>query len=36
MQVHMRDEGTRDDPTPIVLIHGTSASLHTWDDWVAA
>jgi pimeloyl-ACP methyl ester carboxylesterase len=36
MQVHVRDEGPRDDPTPIVLIHGTSASLHTWDDWVAA
>jgi pimeloyl-ACP methyl ester carboxylesterase len=36
MQVHLRDEGPRDDPTPIVLIHGTSASLHTWDGWVAA
>lgn len=36
MQVHIRDEGPRDDPTPIVLIHGTSASLHTWDGWVAA
>ena len=36
MQVHVRDEGPRDDPTPIVLIHGTSASLHTWDGWVAA
>jgi pimeloyl-ACP methyl ester carboxylesterase len=33
MQVHLRDEGPRDDPTPIVLIHGTSASLHTWDGW---
>jgi pimeloyl-ACP methyl ester carboxylesterase len=33
MQVHMRDEGVRDDPLPIVLIHGTSASLHTWDGW---
>ena len=34
MQVHMRDEGVRDDPLPIVLLHGTSASLHTWDGWV--
>jgi pimeloyl-ACP methyl ester carboxylesterase len=36
MQVHVRDEGPRNDPTPILLIHGTSASLHTWDGWVAA
>ena len=34
MQVHVRDEGPRDDPMPIVLLHGTSASLHTWDGWV--
>jgi pimeloyl-ACP methyl ester carboxylesterase len=33
MQVHLRDEGPRDDATPIVLLHGTSASLHTWDGW---
>ena len=36
LQVHVRDEGPRDDPMPIVLIHGTSASLHTWEGWVAA
>lgn len=36
MQVHLRDEGPRDDPLPIVLLHGTSASLHTWDGWVAS
>lgn len=36
MQVHLRDEGPRDDAHPIVLIHGTSASLHTWDGWVDA
>ncbi len=36
MQVHIRDEGPRDDPTPLVLLHGTSASLHTWDGWVQA
>ncbi|MDP3222356.1 MAG: alpha/beta hydrolase [Rubrivivax sp.] len=32
--VHLRDEGPRDDPLPIVLVHGTSASLHTWEGWV--
>ena len=31
--VHLRDEGPRGDPVPIVLLHGTSASLHTWDGW---
>ncbi len=35
-QVHLRDEGPRDDPLPIVLVHGTSDSLHTWDGWAAA
>jgi pimeloyl-ACP methyl ester carboxylesterase len=34
-RVHLRDEGPRDDQTPIVLLHGTSASLHTWDGWTA-
>ena len=33
MQVHLRDEGPRGDALPIVLLHGTSASLHTWDAW---
>ena len=33
LQVHLRDEGPRDDPTPILLLHGTGASLHTWDGW---
>jgi pimeloyl-ACP methyl ester carboxylesterase len=36
MQAHVRDEGPRDDAEPIVLLHGTSASLHTWDGWAAA
>jgi len=36
MHVHMRDEGVRDDPSPIVLLHGTAASLHTWEGWVDA
>jgi pimeloyl-ACP methyl ester carboxylesterase len=33
MSVHLRDEGPANDPVPIVLIHGTSASLHTWQGW---
>lgn len=33
MQVHVRDEGPRNDPHPIVLLHGTSDSLHTWEGW---
>ncbi|MDP5030595.1 alpha/beta fold hydrolase [Paraglaciecola sp.] len=36
LQVHLRDEGPRDDPAPIILLHGTSASLHTWDGWTQA
>jgi pimeloyl-ACP methyl ester carboxylesterase len=35
-EVHLRDEGPHDDPAPIVLLHGTSASLHTWDGWAQA
>ena len=31
MQVHYRDEGLRDDSIPLVLVHGLSSSLHTWD-----
>jgi pimeloyl-ACP methyl ester carboxylesterase len=34
MQAHLRDEGRRDDEAPLLLLHGTSASLHTWDGWV--
>ena len=34
--LHYRDEGPKTDATPIVLLHGTSASLHTWDGWVSA
>lgn len=30
MQVHYRDEGQG---MPIVLIHGTASSLHTWNAW---
>jgi len=31
--VHLRDEGPREDPLPLLLIHGTSDSLHSWDAW---
>ena len=34
--VHLRDDGPRDDPLPIVLVHGTSSSLHTWEAWATA
>ena len=34
--VHYRDVGPRGDPAPIVLLHGTSASLHTWEGWSKA
>ncbi len=34
MPVHLRDVGPRDDPHPVILLHGTSASLHTWEGWV--
>ena len=30
INVHYRDEGQGD---PVLLIHGTGASLHTWDAW---
>ena len=33
MDVHFRDEGNKADTIPIVLIHGTGASLHTFDVW---
>jgi pimeloyl-ACP methyl ester carboxylesterase len=35
MQVHYRDEGNPADTSPLVLIHGTSSSLHTWDSLVS-
>jgi pimeloyl-ACP methyl ester carboxylesterase len=45
LAVHVRDEGPRSslgraegaasDKEPLVLLHGTSASLHTWDGWAA-
>ena len=36
MNVHFRDEGESDDSVPILLLHGTGSSLHTYDDWAAA
>ncbi|TGM00505.1 alpha/beta hydrolase [Leptospira barantonii] len=33
MNVHLRDEGPKSDPIPIVLIHGGGSSLHTWNAW---
>ena len=36
MQVHVRDEGPRDDASPIVLLHGFGSSLHAWDGWAQA
>lgn len=33
MQVHIRDTGPRDDPVPVVLLHGMASSLHTWEGW---
>ncbi len=35
MQVHYRDEGNPQDSLPVVLIHGTGSSLHTFDAWTA-
>jgi pimeloyl-ACP methyl ester carboxylesterase len=34
MKVHYRDEGFKNDSVPLVLIHGTGASLHTWEESV--
>jgi len=33
MNVHYCDEGLRNDSIPIILIHGTGSSLHTFDNW---
>lgn len=34
LTVHVRDEGLRDGPA-LLLIHGSNASLQTWEPWVA-
>ena len=33
MDIHYKDQGNKKDSTPIVLIHGTGSSLHTYDHW---
>lgn len=33
MIVHYRDEGDPNDSIPLLLLHGTSSSLLTWDKW---
>lgn len=33
VRVHVRDQGPTDAPT-LLLLHGTFASLHTWEGWV--
>ncbi len=33
-RVHIRDQGNKNGPV-LMLLHGTSASLHTWEPWVA-
>lgn len=35
LSLHVSDEGVKNDATPIVLIHGTGASLHTWNGWTS-
>lgn len=35
VNVHFRDEGYSTDSIPIVLIHGTGSSLHTFNGWTA-
>lgn len=36
MQVHYTKEETDNNTPLLVLLHGTSASLHTWEGWVQA
>jgi pimeloyl-ACP methyl ester carboxylesterase len=35
MSVHYRDEGPATDSLPLLLLHGSGSSLHTWDSLVA-
>ncbi len=35
MEVHFRDEGADPEGTPIVLLHGTGSSLHTFEAWAS-
>ena len=31
-EIHLRDEGPKNG-FPVVLLHGSNASLHTWEPW---
>ena len=33
MQVHIRDTGPHSDPNPILMLHGMSSSLHSFEGW---
>lgn len=33
MQLHIRAEGPFNDPMPLLMLQGTSDSLHTWQGW---
>jgi pimeloyl-ACP methyl ester carboxylesterase len=33
-EIHYQDLGNKNDSLPLVLVHGTGASLHTWAGWV--
>ena len=33
INIHYKDQGDKKDSIPIVLIHGTGSSLHTYDNW---
>lgn len=35
MSVHFRDEGPATDSLPLLLLHGSGSSLHTWDSLVS-
>ena len=34
LRVHVRDQGPRGAPA-LLLVHGSNASLHTWEPWIA-
>lgn len=36
MQVHIRDTGPRNDAAPLLLLHGMSSSLHSFEGWQSA
>jgi pimeloyl-ACP methyl ester carboxylesterase len=36
MMVHVRDEGPRDHPMPIVMVHGFGGNLYNWQGWADA